>query len=67
MLAVAEAQAVRLGAKELWLVGKVPDFYRQFHWVEVPREDAPPISKCLTCNQFQVDCFPSIMRKVLPR
>lgn len=66
-LAVAEAQAVRLGAKELWLVGKVPDFYRQFHWVEVPREDAPPISKCLTCDQFQVDCFPSIMRKVLPR
>ena len=41
LLAVAEAQAVRLGAKELWLVGKVPDFYRQFHWVEVPREDAP--------------------------
>ena len=67
LLAVAEAQAVRLGAKELWLVGKVPDFYRQFHWVEVPREDAPPISKCLTCDQFQVDCFPSIMRKVLPR
>lgn len=67
LLAVAEAQAVRLGAKELWLVGKVPDFYRQFHWVEVPREDTPPISKCLTCDQFQVDCFPSIMRKVLPR
>ncbi len=26
LLAVAEAQAVRLGAKELWLVGKVPTF-----------------------------------------
>ena len=66
LLAVAEAQAVRLGAKELWLVGKVPDFYRQFHWVEVPREDAPPISKCLTVTNSG-GLLPSIMRKVLPR
>ena len=65
LLAVAETQAARLGAKTLWLVGKVPEYYRQFHWQEVPRDQAPPISRCLTCEQFQVDCFPSVMCKQL--
>ena len=62
---MAETQAARLGAKTLWLVGKVPEYYQQFHWQQVPRDQAPPISRCLTCEQFQVDCFPSVMRKHL--
>lgn len=66
LLQVAEDRAAQLGARELWLVGKVPGFYARYHWVEVPRQAAPPISRCLTCGQFQVDCFPSIMKKDLP-
>ena len=65
LLALAEDRARRLGAREIWLVGKVPDFYARYQWQTVRREDAPPISRCLTCAQFQVDCFPSIMRKTL--
>ena len=57
--------AKQLGARELWLVGKVPGFYARYQWHTVPREMAPPISRCLTCSQFQVDCFPSIMKKEL--
>jgi N-acetylglutamate synthase-like GNAT family acetyltransferase len=65
LLALAEAEAKTTGAKEIWLVGKVPEYYEQFGWVRVPREEAPAISKCLTCEQFEVDCFPSIMKKAL--
>ena len=53
-----------MGGTEIWLVGKVPEYYEQFGWVRIAREDAPAISKCLTCDQFNVDCFPSIMKKV---
>lgn len=65
LLALAEDRARELGAREIWLVGKVPDFYARYQWHTVAREDAPPISRCLTCEQFQVDCFPSIMKKTL--
>ena len=65
LLALAEQEARGLGGTEIWLVGKVPAYYEQFGWVRVPREDAPAISKCLTCEQFEVDCFPSIMKKTV--
>ena len=64
LLALAEKEAMALGGKEIWLVGKVPEYYEQFGWVRVDRAEAPAISKCMTCEQFQVDCFPSIMKKV---
>ncbi|MBR5533455.1 MAG: GNAT family N-acetyltransferase [Ruminiclostridium sp.] len=64
LLELAEQEAKALGSREIWLVGKVPEYYEQFGWVRVNRQEAPPISKCLTCGQFQVDCFPSIMKKV---
>ncbi len=65
LLFLAEQEAKAMGGTEIWLVGKVPAYYEQFGWVRVPREEAPAISKCLTCGQFQVDCFPSIMKKIL--
>ena len=58
LLAVAEAQAVRLGAKELWLVGKVPDFYRQFHWVEVPQHYAQSAAPMRTLKESR-SAFPA--------
>ena len=63
MLDLAEQEARDHGAREMWLTGKVPEYYEQYGWVRVAREEAPPISKCLTCDQFNVDCFPSIMKK----
>lgn len=64
LLDLAEEEARSHGAREMWLTGKVPEYYEQFGWVRVAREDAPAISKCLTCDQFNVDCFPSIMKKL---
>lgn len=65
LLTMVEEEAKTRGAQEIWLVGKVPDFYAQYQWETVPREGAPAISRCLTCEQFEVSCFPSIMKKNL--
>lgn len=63
LLRTAEEEAKSLGAKEMWLVGKVPEFYKKFDWTEVQRETAPDISRCQSCDDFGVTCFPSIMKK----
>ena len=44
------------------LVAKVPTFYQKLGFDIISREEATDISHCFTCEQFQVDCFPSIMR-----
>lgn len=64
LLQIAEDEAKALGAEEMWLVGKVPDFYKKFDWKEVERETAPDISICQSCEDFGTTCFPSIMKKV---
>lgn len=63
LLELAERQVRELDAKEFWLVGKVPGFYKQYGWEEVDREAAPEISGCLRCQQFGTTCFPSVMKK----
>ena len=52
----------QLGGSQLMLVAKVPEFYQKLGFDRISREEAPDISHCFTCEQFQVDCFPSIMR-----
>ena len=52
----------QLGGTQLMLVAKVPKFYEKLGFDIISREEAPDISHCFTCEQFQVDCFPSIMR-----
>ena len=52
----------QLGGTQLMLVAKVPKFYQKLGFDIISREEAPDISHCFTCAQFQVDCFPSIMR-----
>jgi len=47
------------------LVAKVPSFFRTLGFLPVDRQDTPEISHCLTCNQYQKDCFPEIMQKPL--
>ncbi|MCI8609646.1 MAG: GNAT family N-acetyltransferase [Firmicutes bacterium] len=54
------------GGKELLLMARKPAFYEKLHFTEVSPEDAPPIFDCLGCPQYGVDCFPKIMKYVLP-
>lgn len=65
LVRLAEETAAALGASEIWLTGKVPAFYQKLGWQRVSRQEAPPVSKCLYCEDFQVNCHPEIMRKVL--
>lgn len=37
------------------------DNYRKLGFATVPMEEAPPVSKCLTCPRYQVDCNSEIM------
>jgi amino-acid N-acetyltransferase len=46
----------------VYLIAKVPDFFRRSGFVTIEFDRAPNIAKCKTCNQFNVDCFPEIMR-----
>lgn len=64
LLKLAEDEAKALGAGEMWLVGKVPAFYSKFGWTETERETAPDISRCQSCQDFGVTCFPSVMKKI---
>lgn len=63
LLNLIEEELIGRGAKEMWLAGKVPEYYIKFGWETVPAEEAPPFSKCLVCKQFNNGCYPSIMRK----
>lgn len=65
LMRVAEQEILSAGGKDAWLVGKVPGFYTKLGWVVRGREEAPDISKCLTCEDFQVSCHPQIMHKVI--
>ena len=65
LLELAENELERRGATELWLSGKVPEYYIRFGWEKVSIKEAPAFSKCLTCKQLNNTCFPSIMRKLI--
>ena len=52
----------KLGAKEAWLTGKIPNFYKKFGFEIVARENAPRISNCQECPQFHNGCESEIMR-----
>ena len=51
----------QLGGSQLMLVAKVPKFYQKLGFDIISREEAPDISHCFDCPQFQVDCFPQVM------
>ena len=59
-------EARSLGARELMLVARKPGFYRKLNFTAVPPEEAPEIFDCLGCPQYQVDCFPEIMKYEIP-
>lgn len=65
LMELAEQEILSAGGKDAWLVGKVPGFYTKLGWVIRDRAEAPDISKCLTCEDFQVSCHPQIMYKVI--
>ena len=58
-------EARRRGAEEIWACAKIPEYYLTKGWEEMDRATSPEISNCQTCEQFNVTCFPCIIRKDL--
>ncbi len=65
LMETALAEAKRRGAAEIWGCAKVPEYYLEKGWEKVAPEDSPAISHCQTCGQYQVSCFPCIIKKHL--
>lgn len=62
--AVAEVKA--RGGKRIFLVARAPKFFEKYGFVAVAREDAPNFFECATCPQYNVSCFPEVMRYDIP-
>ncbi|MBQ6900734.1 MAG: GNAT family N-acetyltransferase [Firmicutes bacterium] len=62
----AMEKARELGGTEVILIGRAPEFYRRLGFEPVAPEDSPLEFECLECPQFQVNCFPEIMKKSIP-
>jgi drug/metabolite transporter (DMT)-like permease/N-acetylglutamate synthase-like GNAT family acetyltransferase len=65
MMDIVEAEIIRRGGSEAWLVGKVPDFYLKLGWEVIAREKAPEISNCFSCSRYGKECNPQVMHKTL--
>lgn len=50
-----------LGGKRIYLVAKVPEFFKTMGFKVIDRTEAPVISGCMTCEQFKTECFPEVM------
>ncbi|WP_130864125.1 GNAT family N-acetyltransferase [Bacilliculturomica massiliensis] len=63
MLARCLEDARQMGAKEIILVARAPGFFRKNKFINVPDGEVPEgLFDCLSCPQYQKECFPEIMR-----
>ncbi len=62
MMKKAIKEVRTLGGSEIWLVAKVPEFFRTLGFENVDAKDAPQIFGCLSCPQFGNGCKPVIMK-----
>lgn len=50
------------GGSRLFLVARAPEFFRAYGFRIVARDDAPMFFECFGCEQYNVKCFPEVMR-----
>lgn len=55
-------EIVRRDGHRMWLMGRVPGFYRKLGFDTVPYEDSPLTGSCPTCSQYKKTCFPEVMK-----
>lgn len=58
-LALAEVRSLQIN--KVYLVAKVPPFFRKLGFLEIPWPDAPPVFECTKCPQYNRDCHPEAM------
>jgi len=62
LLDLAVNEAKKLSGDSVFLVARVPEFYKTQGFVTVPEEAAPAFFECLGCPQYGVSCHPEIMK-----
>lgn len=55
-------EIARRDGHRMWLMGRVPDFYKKLGFDTVPYEESPLTSNCPTCSQYKKTCFPEVMK-----
>ena len=51
-----------LGGDSLYLVARAPEFFKKYGFEAVDPETAPNFFECKYCPQYQVDCFPEVLK-----
>ena len=62
MMDKAVKEVKDMGGSRIYLVAKVPEFFRTLGFETVDPEDAPDIFTCKDCRQFGDTCNPEIMK-----
>lgn len=50
------------GGKRIFIVAKVPEFFKKFGFEVISRDEAPDFSECFRCEQFGNGCNPEVMK-----
>lgn len=56
-------RAAGLGAREVYLNAKVPEFYRKLGFSAVRDGREKDLSDCVSCSRYGRDCHPQVMKK----
>ena len=62
LLDQAISEVKKRAGTSIYLVARAPEFFRKAGFKNAAKEDAPNFFECLTCPQYQVSCFPEIMK-----
>lgn len=62
LLNQAIEETKKRAGKSIYLVARAPEFFKRTGFKTVPKENSPNFFECLTCPQYQVSCFPEIMK-----
>ena len=55
-------EVLEKGGRCIYLVAKVPEFFKKFGFKEISREEAPDFSGCFDCEQYGISCSPAVMK-----
>ncbi len=50
------------GGATVYLVARAPGFFMKHGFRKIDRESAPVFFECFGCDQFNISCFPEVMR-----
>lgn len=62
LLSLATDEVEKRSGNKIFLVAKAPEFFKTQGYVEVEPEAAPMFYECAGCDQYNVTCFPKVMK-----